>query len=84
MIQISFYKKLETALIQKILNFKIVIFGSNEADDMQITIAKNFNFLDSVDIDCVPDWLVTELTGLNHFKKCVKNGIHYIGADGKR
>ena len=63
-------------------NGKIVMFGSNGVDDMQRTIAKNFNFLDSVDIDWAPDWLVTEFTGLNHFKEHVKNGIHYIGADG--
>ena len=77
-------------------NGKIVMFGSNDDDPMSETKAKNFDFLDSVDIDwtpsllaklginvdLAPDWLTTKLFDLNHFKDYVKNGIHYIGGDG--
>ena len=63
-------------------NNKLVIFGSNDDDPISGTQAKNFDFLDDVSIDKLPDWLVAEVVDLNHFKDYVKNGIHYIGANG--
>ncbi|MDD7423329.1 MAG: VWA domain-containing protein, partial [Campylobacter hominis] len=63
-------------------NGKVVIFGSNNNDTINGTIAKNFDLNGSVDINNLPDFLATKLLNLNHYKNHINNGITYIGGKG--
>ncbi|MCI6641287.1 MAG: hypothetical protein PUK41_07745, partial [Campylobacter hominis] len=55
-------------------NGKLVMFGSNGADTMQDTKAKNLDF---------DEYLFSELGGINNpHKNKLKNGITYIGGKG--
>lgn len=82
----DFYKKYELFLAEfnrikqtGVINYrdendKIVIFGEKTGEYG----AKNFNLNGNVKIDGFPDWLVTKLAKLNHFKPYLQNGIHHV------
>ncbi|MSN97161.1 hypothetical protein F1B92_08315, partial [Campylobacter sp. FMV-PI01] len=63
-------------------NNKLVIFGSNDKDPISGTKAKNFDFSQDIELKVKGYNIKIPQILLNHFKKYIKNGIHYIGGDG--